>query len=152
MHPDGPRCWHGLGRRLACDMNPVDSKLTVAVVDDDASMLRALARLVQTAGYAVKPYASAAEFLDGGVSGAICCLVVDVQMPDIDEYRDGALAQRVISIPVLYITAHDSTWAREKAAEAHAQGFLVKPFEPKQLLGAISGTLRPSRDVAGAPA
>ena len=125
-------------------MNAIELKFTVAVVDDDVSMLRALARLVQTAGYAVKTYASATEFLDDCMSRAFQCLVVDVQMPGMDGFElAAALAQRGVCLPILYITAHDSPWAREKAADAHALGFLVKPFDPKQLLGALSFILRP---------
>jgi two-component system response regulator FixJ len=125
-------------------MNLTVSKLTVAVVDDDTSMLRALARLVQTAGYAVKTYASATEFLDDCMASAIHCLIVDVQMPEMDGFElSAALAQRGVCFPMLFITAHDSPSTREKAAAAHAQGFLVKPFDPKQLLGAISFILQP---------
>jgi CheY-like chemotaxis protein len=54
-----------------------------------------------------------------------------------------ALAQRGVCLPTLFITAHDSPLAREKAAHADALGFLVKPFDPKLLLVALSGILQP---------
>jgi len=102
-------------------------------------MLRALARLVHTAGYTVKTYSSAADFLDDCGSGPIHCLVVDIQMPGMDGFElADALAQRGVCLPLLFITAHDSPFAREKAAAAHALGFLVKPFDPKKLLGTIA--------------
>jgi two-component system response regulator FixJ len=124
-------------------MNRTDSKPLVAIVDDDTSMLRALARLVQTAGYAVKTYASATEFLDDCGSSAIHCVVLDIQMPEMNGFElAAALAQRGVSVPLLYITAYETPAAREKAAAAHARGFLVKPFEPKQLLDAISDVLQ----------
>jgi two-component system response regulator FixJ len=123
-------------------MNDSDSKPTVAVVDDDTSMLRALARLIQTAGYAVKTYASAAEFLDDCAIATIGCLILDVQMPEMNGFEvAAALVQRGVSVPTLYITAHDSPSAREKASDTHARGFLVKPFNPKELLAAISDIL-----------
>jgi FixJ family two-component response regulator len=123
-------------------MNLTDSKLTVAVVDDDTSMLRALARLVQTAGYEVKTYTSAAAFLDDCLASVINCLVVDIQMPGMDGFElAAALAERGVCFPILFITAHDSPLAREKAAAAHVQDFLVKPFDPKRLLAAISDNL-----------
>jgi FixJ family two-component response regulator len=125
-------------------MNRPDSNPTVALVDDDTSMVRALARLVQTAGYSVRSYNSGTEFLNDSLSTAAICVVLDVQMPEMDGFElAAALAQRGVSIPLLYITAHDSPWAREKAADAHAKGFLVKPFDPKELLGIISGINRP---------
>jgi FixJ family two-component response regulator len=125
-------------------MNPADSKLTVAMVDDDTSMLRALARLVQTAGYAVRTYASAGEFLDGCGSSAIHCLVVDVQMPGMDGFElAAALEQRGVCLPMLFITAYDSPLAREKAAKAHALGLLVKPFDPASLLVTLSAIPKP---------
>jgi len=126
------------------NINVTDSKPTVALVDDDTSMLRALTRLVHTAGYSVKAYASAPEFLDDCIASAVQCVVVDVQMPGMDGFElAAALAQRGVSIPMLYITAHDSPWAREKSVDARAQGFLVKPFDPKELLGIISGIVQP---------
>jgi DNA-binding response OmpR family regulator len=70
--------------------------------------------------------------------------VLDVQMPGMDGFElAAALGERGVSVPTLYITAHDSPSAREKAATAHARGFFVKPFDPKQLLGIISGILHP---------
>ena len=125
-------------------MNVTDVKPTVAIVEDDASMLRALARLLQTAGYAVKTYGSAAEFLEDCGSSAIHCLIVDIKMPGMDGFElADALARREVCFPLLFITAHDSPSAREKAAAAHALGFLVKPFDPKQLLDAIALILKP---------
>ena len=125
-------------------MNLPVSKRTIAVVDDDTSMTRALARLVQTAGYAVQTYASATEFLENCAIDTIQCLVLDVQMPGMDGFElAAALEERGISVPMLFITAHDSPGAREKAAKAHAQGFFVKPFDPKELLEIIFGILQP---------
>ena len=52
----------------------------VAIVDDDASVRRALTRLLQSAGIRVLTYASATEFLDTGISSAPGCLILDIHL------------------------------------------------------------------------
>ena len=61
-----------------------DSVFTVFLVDDDAGVLKALTRLLQTRGFAVRPFTSPQAFLadhDASVPG---CAVLDVSMPDLD--------------------------------------------------------------------
>ena len=59
---------------------PIHAK-TVAVVDDDPSALRGLARLLSANGFEPATYSSADAFLEGYVSGTAICLVLDVDMP-----------------------------------------------------------------------
>jgi len=57
------------------------AKATVYVVDDDASVRKAVARVIQTAGLNVKTFASALEFLDQAPPDSPGCLVLDIRMP-----------------------------------------------------------------------
>jgi len=59
---------------------PVTQAPIIAIVDDDASVRRALQRLVESAGYKVRAFASAREFLDWLPGEQAACLVLDVQM------------------------------------------------------------------------
>ena len=105
----------------------------IAIVDDDASVRRALQRLVETAGYAVQAFASAHEFLDWLPRGQAACLVLDVQM----DGMSGFDLQRRLAVPVIFITAHDDTLTRERIKNSRVAGHLRKPIDAQAVLSAI---------------
>lgn len=110
----------------------------VAIVDDDASVCRALNRLVRSARMDAETFSSAGEFLDAGESHEPDCLILDVQMPGMTGLELGAqLAARNSRIPVIFITAHDAPAAREAAAASGAVAYLTKPVDDQLLLDAI---------------
>ena len=81
---------------------------TIALVDDDAGVCRALARLLRTTGFAVRTYCSAEEFLALGRRGKVDCLVLDVYlggMTGFDLHTE--LLAAGAAPPTLFLTAHD---------------------------------------------
>ena len=119
-----------------------DRPLT-AIVDDDASVCRALNRLVRSARMDAETFGSAREFLEYGENHEPDCLILDVQMPGMTglELRD-QLAGRQSRIPVIFITAHDDVATRESASARGAVAYLRKPFDDKLLLDAIAEALK----------
>ncbi len=115
----------------------------IAIVDDDASVRRGLARLLRSAGYRAETYASALEFLERGLpSEDPACLVVDVRMPGLsgfDLYE--ALVSGGLEVPVIFITGHGEEPMAEKAVKADAVDFLAKPFDDQALLAAVERAL-----------
>jgi FixJ family two-component response regulator len=105
----------------------------IAIVDDDASVRRALQRLVESAGYTVQTFASAREFLDWLPQGQAACLVLDVQM----DGMTGFDLQRRLAVPVIFITAHDDALTLERIRKARAAGHLRKPIDAQAVLNAI---------------
>jgi FixJ family two-component response regulator len=117
---------------------PVSSP-PVFVVDDDASIRRALTRLIKSAGYRVNTFASAREFLNNRpqVDGP-ACLVLDVRMPGLtgmDLQRELQSANQ--TIPIIFITGHGDIPMSVKAMKAGAVDFLPKPVQDADLLRAI---------------
>ena len=115
---------------------------TVFIVDDDPSVRKSLMRVVTSAGYAAKDFASAQEFLARPPFVGPSCLVLDVRMPgltgpDLQETLAGA-AHR---IPIVFVTAHGDIPMSVKAMRSGAVDFLTKPFEPDSLLEAIERAL-----------
>src|SRR5262245_28818648 len=93
----------------------------VALVEDDAGMSHALARILRLAGYQPATFVSAEALIrDDGGAGADC-LVLDVQLPGMSgfELRDH-LARAGIAVPVIFITAYDDAEARVQAQQANA--------------------------------
>ncbi|MFL5429032.1 MAG: response regulator transcription factor [Myxococcales bacterium] len=114
-----------------------DTVATIAIVDDDHSVRRGLARLLKAAGYRVEAFASARDYLERE-GPAPSCLLLDVSMPGqtgLHLYDD--LLAKGDGTPVIFITGHADAAAADHAAKAGAYGFLTKPFEESALLSAI---------------
>jgi FixJ family two-component response regulator len=121
----------------------ITAKATVFVVDDDASVRKALARSIQTANLNVKVFASAREFLDQGPPDGPGCLVLDVRMPGLSGLElQAELNSRNIRIPIIFITGHGDIPMSVKAMKGGATNFLTKPFEIAKLLEAIREALK----------
>jgi FixJ family two-component response regulator len=105
----------------------------VAIVDDDASVRRALGRLVEAAGYTVQTFASAREFLEWLPHGDAACLLLDVHMDGMSGFD---LVQR-LTVPVIFVTAHDDALTLERIARVKAAGHLRKPIDEAAVLTAI---------------
>ena len=124
-------------------MTPPDTiEKTVHVVDDDASLLRGVARLLRSHGYVVKTYSSAAEFLSSGIPSGPASLLLDLNMPGMT----GLELQQVIAdyqsrLAIVFISGQGDIPATVKAMKAGAVDFLVKPFEGKVLVAAIEAAL-----------
>jgi FixJ family two-component response regulator len=113
--------------------------LKVALVDDDESVRRALARLLRMAGMEVNVYASGSEFLEAIADHRPDCVVLDLYMPAMTGMEvQVRLATRHPHLPIVFITAHDDPSAVQAVLAAGASTCLHKPFSEKQLLSAIA--------------
>ena len=111
----------------------------IAVVDDDASIRRALRRLLQSAGFTVETFATASEFLDADYWAQTACLVLDIHLPGMSGFElQEYLAVTGVPIPIVFITALDDVSMRERVNRAGAAGYLRKPFDQDTLIEAIS--------------
>jgi len=116
---------------------------TVHIVDDDASFLAATSRLLRASGYAVKIFASAAEFLaarrDEDEPG---CVLTDMQMPGMSGLDlQSALAQSPNPLPILFLTGHGDIPSSVRAMRDGAEDFLEKRAPKEQLLDAVQRAL-----------
>ena len=114
----------------------------VLIVDDDASVRKALGRLIRSAGYEVELFGGAAEYLAREVPPRPACLLLDVRMPGMT----GIELQRTIEgtqrgLPIVFITGHGDDDIREKTLTAGAVDVLSKPVDDKVLLAAIEQAL-----------
>lgn len=115
----------------------------IAIVDDDPSVLKALARLLRTRGFEPRTYTSARDFLAALSDGAPECLIVDLQMPEMNGLElQHHLTRAGVRIPIIVITAHNEAGARERSVSAGAAAFLSKPLQDTSLLAAIGDATR----------
>ena len=118
-------------------------RATVFIVDDDASVRKALARSIQAAGLNVKTFASAREFLDQGPPEGPGCLVLDFRLPGLSGLDlQAELNSRNIRTPVIFITGHGDIPVSVKAMKDGAVDFLTKPFKINTLLGVIRDAIQ----------
>jgi FixJ family two-component response regulator len=122
--------------------NAGSARHIVAAVDDDFRVRESIESLVESAGHIPLVFASAEEFLQSDAPESAICLITDVRMPGID----GLELQRRVKLkyprlPVIFITAHYDNETRQRALSQGAAGFLYKPFDAADLLGAIEFAL-----------
>jgi FixJ family two-component response regulator len=121
---------------------PVEPSPTVFVIDDDASVRRALERQLRTAGFGVACFESAQDYLDRAPPAAIGCIVTDVRMPGPSGLDlQAALAQSDRPLPMVFITGHGDVPTSVRAMKAGAVNFLAKPFSEREILAAVAEAL-----------
>ena len=115
----------------------------VFVVDDDPSARSGLTRLVRTAGYDSRDFASVNDFLDALGSDVSGCVVLDAGMPGLSvEKLQAELEARGAHLPVIVVTTHDDPETRRKAKQMKAVSFFCKPVDGTALLNAIDWAMQ----------
>ncbi len=111
----------------------------VYIVDDDVSVCRALSLLLKSHGFKVQAFMRAADFLAFKHLKFPSCLVLDIQLPDINGLAlQEVMAARQLAIPIVFITGHGDIPMSVKGMKAGAVDFLPKPFTKKKLLDAVT--------------
>lgn len=114
----------------------------IHVVDDDSSVRTALTRLLRAAGYEVRGYASAGEFMLANSGNARGCIVLDVQMPGPSGLDlQAALSNRDDALPMIFLTGYGDIPMSVRAMKAGAVDFLTKPVQRQALLTAVQSAL-----------
>ena len=120
---------------------------TIHVVDDDESLRTALMRLLRAAGYAIRTYASAGDFLLNKPENAPGCVILDVRMPGPSGFElQEAIAKLDESLPIIFLTGHGDIPMSVRAIKAGAVDFLTKPVRRGTLLQAVRTALAGSAE------
>ena len=119
---------------------------TVVVIDDDASVRKALDNLFRSVGLEVELFSSPQEFLQSERPDRPGCIMLDVRFPG----RSGLDMQREISaantpLPIIFITGYGDIPMSVRAMKAGAVEFLTKPFRDQDLLDAVGVALEKDR-------
>ena len=122
---------------------------SVAIVDDDRAVLKALRRLLTASGFETLCFHSGQGFLDAVVDNGNGCVLLDIQMPGLDGF---AVAKRLIgrsaSMPIIFMSAHGDSENRRRAKEFGAVALLKKPASEKKILAAIRDALGSASSVS----
>ena len=121
-------------------MSPQDC--VVFVVDDDPLVRDSLADLLSSAGFTVRTFGSATEFIRSERPDVAGCLILDIELPD----RSGLdlqaeLVKSGVAMPVVFLTGHGDVPRSVRAMKAGAVEFLTKPFRKEPLFNAVTEAL-----------
>ena len=131
---------------LRSEMTTAQEQPTVVVIDDDASIRKALENLLRSVGLDVELFRSPQDFLQSNRPDRPGCIVLDVRFPG----RSGLDMQREISaantsLPIIFITGYGDIPMSVRAMKAGAVEFLTKPFRDQDLLDAVGVALEKDR-------
>ncbi len=125
---------------------PSSAKI-VFVVEDDASMCRALSNLFESVGLQVEVFGSASEMLQGKLPDVASCLVLDVRLPGLSGLDfQTELAKANIHIPIIFMTGHGDIPMSVRAMKGGAIDFLTKPFRDQDMLDAVVKAIEHDRE------
>ena len=109
---------------------------TVAVVDDEQPVRRALQRLLRASGFDVRLFATGADFM-AHMEG-VDCVILDLHLPGMSGFEvQEALAARGADVPVVVLTGNDTPANRARSLANGARAYLSKPVDDETLLHAL---------------
>jgi FixJ family two-component response regulator len=118
----------------------------VFVIDDDASVRRALTNLFESVGLKVEVFGSAPEMLHGRLPDVASCLVLDIRLPGLSGLDfQTELAKTDVHIPIIFMTGHGDIPMTVRAMKGGAVDFLTKPFREQEMLDAVVAAIERDR-------
>jgi len=118
----------------------------VFVLDDDPDVREALSSFLASAGLRVFAFRSATDFLRAEAPDCPACLVLDLQLPDINGLDLQQKLAEENGPPIVFISGHGDIPSSVRAMKAGAIEFLPKPFSDEELLAAISNAIAKDRE------
>jgi FixJ family two-component response regulator len=135
-----------MNERPESSHGPSSAKI-VFVVEDDASVCRALSNLFESVGLQVEVFGSASEMLQGKLPDVASCLVLDVRLPGLSGLDfQTELAKANIHIPIIFMTGHGDIPMSVRAMKGGAIDFLTKPFRDQDMLDAVVKAIEHDRE------
>ena len=116
----------------------------ILAVDDSASMRQMVRFTLEAAGYKVIQAADGVEALSFAKSNPADLVLTDVNMPRMDGLslvRELRALDHYKFVPMLVLTTESGNDTKQRGKEAGATGWIVKPFNPEQLLATIARVL-----------
>ena len=119
--------------------NPSHQTITIHLIEDDASQRDSIESLLNFKGYITKSYSKATDFLKNAHFERPAIVISDIRLPDISGVDlHHALIEKNINIPIIFISGEASIQQSIDAMKQGAIELLVKPFEIKELINAVT--------------
>lgn len=118
------------------------NRAKVLVVDDDVNICELLRLYLEKEGYEVKTVYGGKSGIEAFSRFAPNIVILDIMLPGIDGWQVCREIRKVSSIPVIMLTAKGETFDKVLGLELGADDYIVKPFEPKELIARVKAVLR----------
>lgn len=122
--------------------NFTERSLAVAVLDDDPRICDLLSRVLKSDGYRPRVMAGRQDLLDAIDSLAVHAVILDLGLPDDDGIEIAREIRRRSEIPLLMLTGRGEVGDRVLGLDSGADDYMIKPFEPAELLARLRSALR----------
>lgn len=130
----------------------METKKTIAVVDDDRNIAELVQLYLEREGYAVSLFGSGKGLLDAFGDITPDLVLLDIMLPELDGLEVLKALRRISTVPVVMLTARAETFDKVLGLELGADDYLVKPFDGKELTARVKAVLRRTGGAPGARA
>lgn len=116
----------------------------ILVVDDDEKICQILTLYLRSRGYEVTSCRNGSNALTAFSDSAADLIILDITLPGMDGLSILRKLRETSNVPVIMLTAHTDEDERVRALGLGADDFIIKPFDPKELVARIRAVLRRS--------
>ena len=125
-----------------CEEERVESKMRIAVCDDEQAIADLVGQLLVEAGFAPTVFYAAPDLLACQADDPFDLVILDIMMPGMDGFACCRELRRTSSVPIIFLTAKDEEVDKVVGFELGADDYVVKPFETKEVIARINAVLR----------
>ncbi|MDR1530704.1 MAG: response regulator transcription factor [Clostridiales bacterium] len=118
------------------------SKIKILIVDDDRNISELLTLYLEKEGYETRAAFAGRKALQEFQQFAPHLVLLDLMLPEMDGYQVCGELRKVSAVPVIMLTAKGETFDKVLGLELGADDYIVKPFEPKELVARVKAVLR----------
>lgn len=120
----------------------MESKIKVLVIDDDVNIADLISLYLVKEGYETKEVYNGRKAVDLFSTYAPNLVILDLMLPEMDGYEVCREIRRISKVPIIMLTAKGETFDKVLGLELGADDYIVKPFEPKELIARVKAVLR----------
>ncbi len=116
--------------------------IKILVVDDDPNISELISLYLNNEGYETKEVHGGRKALDMFATYSPQLVILDLMLPEMDGYQVCGEIRKTSSVPIIMLTARGDTFDKVLGLELGADDYIVKPFEPKELVARVKAVLR----------
>ena len=120
----------------------MSSKTKILVVDDDAHIMELITLYLNKEGYETKEARTGRQAVDIFPVYSPHLVLLDLMLPEMDGYQVCGEIRKISSVPIIMLTARGETFDKVLGLEMGADDYIVKPFDPKELMARVKAVLR----------
>lgn len=118
------------------------NKTKVLIVDDDEHISELISLYLTKEGFETKEVHDGKKAVEEFFSFAPQIIMLDIMLPGIDGYKVCGEVRKVSNVPIIFLTAKSDTFDKVLGLELGADDYIVKPFEPKEMVARVKAVLR----------